>query len=56
METMSSLALDVDDHIGPATREWLTLAPNGRIVWTTEHGARAAEIGVGVDQARGGKT
>ena len=55
METTSSLALDVDDRIGPATREWLTLDPDGRIVRTPEHEARAAEIGVRVDQARGGE-
>ena len=40
------LTLDVDDHIDPATREWLTLDEEGRIVRTPEHEARAAEIGV----------
>ncbi len=40
------LTLDVDDHIDPASREWLTLDENGRIVRTPEHEARAAEVGV----------
>ncbi len=40
------LTLDVDDHIDPASREWLTLDEDGRIVRTPEHEARAAEIGV----------
>ena len=40
------LTLDVDDHIDPESREWLTLDEVGRIVRTPEHEARAAEIGV----------
>ena len=40
------LTLDVDDHIDPASRDWLTLDENGRIVHTPEHEARAAEVGV----------
>ena len=40
------LTLDVDDHIDPASREWLTLDEDGRIVRTPEHEVRAAEIGV----------
>ena len=40
------LILDVDDHIDPESREWLTLDEAGRIVRTPEHEARAAEIGV----------
>ncbi|MXY40623.1 MAG: restriction endonuclease subunit R [Rhodospirillaceae bacterium] len=40
------LTLDVHDHIDPASREWLTLDENGRIVRTAEHEARAAEVGV----------
>ncbi len=40
------LTLDVHDHIDPASREWLTLDENGRIVRTAEHEARAAEIGI----------
>ena len=46
------LTLDVDDHIDPATREWLTLDENGRIVRTPEHDARAAEIGLRVEAWR----
>ncbi|MCY4151171.1 MAG: DEAD/DEAH box helicase family protein [Aestuariivita sp.] len=40
------LSLDVDDHIDPASRDWLTLDENGRIVHTPEHDAHAAEIGM----------
>ena len=40
------LTLDVDDHIDPASREWLTVDETGRIVRTPEHEARAAEIGL----------
>lgn len=43
------LTLDVDDHIDPATREWLTLDGDGRIVRTPEHEVRAAEIGLRVE-------
>ena len=38
------LTLDVDDHIDPESRDWLTLDEAGRIVRTPEHEARAAEI------------
>ena len=37
------LTLDIDDHIDPASRDWLTLDADGRIVRTPEHEARAAE-------------
>ena len=37
------LTLDVDDHIDPASRDWLTLDADGRIVRTEAHEARAAE-------------
>ncbi len=47
------LTLDVDDHIDPTTREWLTLDEEGRIVRTPEHEARAAEIGIRVEAWRG---
>ena len=40
------LTLDVDDHIDPESRDWLTLDEAGRIVRTPEHEARAAEIGL----------
>ncbi len=40
------LTLDVGDRIDPASREWLTLDEDGRIVRTPEHEARAAEIGI----------
>ena len=40
------LTLDVDDHIDPESRDWLTLDETGRIVRTPEHEARAAEVGV----------
>lgn len=40
------LTLDVDDHIDPASRDWVTLDENGRIVRTSEHDARAAQLGL----------
>ena len=46
------LTLDVDDHIDPETRDWLTLDDEGRIVRTPEHEARAAELGVRVEAWR----
>ena len=47
------LTLDVDDHIDPESRDWLTLDEHGRIVRTPEHEARAAEIGVRFEAWRG---
>ena len=47
------LTLDVDDHIDPASREWLTIDENGRIVHTPEHEARSAEIGLRFESWRG---
>ncbi len=47
------LTLDVDDHIDPATRDWLTLDKSGRIVRAPEHEAQAAEIGLRVEAWRG---
>jgi len=46
------LTLDVDDHIDPETRDWLTLDDEGRIVRTPEHEARAAELGILVEAWR----
>ena len=40
------LTLDVNDHIDPTSRDWLTLDENGKIVRTPEHESRAAEVGV----------
>ena len=47
------LTLDVDDHIDPESRDWLTLDEYGRIVRTPEHVARAAQIGVKFEAWRG---
>ena len=47
------LTLDVDDHIDPASRDWLTLDETGRIVRTPEHQARAAEVGMRFEVWRG---
>ena len=47
------LTLDVDDHIDPTTREWVTLDENGRIVRTPEHDACAAEVGLRIEAWRG---
>ena len=46
------LILDVNDHIDPASRDWLTLDENGRIVRTPEHESRAAEVGVRIEEWR----
>ncbi|MYH47199.1 MAG: restriction endonuclease subunit R [Gammaproteobacteria bacterium] len=45
-EPRALLTLDVNDHIDPASRDWLTLDENGRIVRSPEHESRAAEVGV----------
>ena len=47
------LTLDVDDHIDPESRDWLTLDETGRIVRSPEHEARAAEVGVRFEAWRG---
>ena len=47
------LTLDVDDHIDPESRDWLTLDESGRIVRTPEHEARAAEVGMRFEAWRG---
>ena len=47
------LTLDVDDHIDPTTRDWVTLDENGRIVRTPEHDAQAADIGLRIEAWRG---
>ena len=49
------LTLDVDDHIDPASREWLTLDEDGRIVHTEAHAARAAELGLRFEAWRAGQ-
>ena len=43
-EPRGLLTLDVDDHIDPASREWLVLDDDGRIVPPPEREARAAEL------------
>lgn len=40
------LNLDVDDHIDPASRDWVTFDENGRIVRTDEHEAKASALGL----------
>ena len=52
-EPRTLLTLDVDDHIDPESRDWLTLDENGRIVRTPEHEERAAEVGVRFEAWRG---
>ncbi|MEM6742971.1 MAG: DEAD/DEAH box helicase family protein [Pseudomonadota bacterium] len=46
------LTLDVDDHIDPASRDWVTLDEDGRIVRTSEHDARAAQLGLRLEAWR----
>lgn len=45
-EPRKLLTLDVDDHIDPATREWLTLDDLGSIVYSDAHEARANDLGL----------
>ncbi len=45
-EARMLLTLDVDDHIDPASRDWLTLDENGHIVRSPEHEERAAKMGM----------
>ena len=52
-EPRTLLTLDVDDHIDPESRDWVTLDEDGRIVRTLEHDARAAEIGLRFEAWRG---
>ena len=47
------LTLDVDDHIDPASRDWVTLDGDGRIVRTAEHEARSALLGLRFEAWRG---
>ena len=39
------LALDIDDHIDPTTREWITVDENGNMVFPQASERRAAELG-----------
>ena len=39
------LALDVDDHIDPTTREWVTVDENGNMVFAEASEQQAAELG-----------
>ena len=40
------LALDIDDHIDPTTREWVTVDENGNMVFPEASEQRAAELGL----------
>jgi type I restriction enzyme, R subunit len=44
-ETRRLLSLDVNDHIDPTTREWITLDDNGNMVFPEASEQRAAELG-----------
>ena len=44
-ETRRLLALDIDDHIDPTTREWVTLDENGNMVFPEVSEQKAAELG-----------
>lgn len=39
------LALDIDDHIDPTTREWITVDENGNMVFPEVSEQKAAELG-----------
>lgn len=45
-ETRRLLALDIDDHIDPATREWITVDEDGNMVFPEASEQKAAETGV----------
>ena len=47
------LTLDIDDHIDPASRDWVTLDRNGRIERTAEHEAKASKVGLRFEAWRG---
>jgi type I restriction enzyme R subunit len=40
------LALDIDDHIDPTTRAWITVDENGNLVFPEASEQRAAELGM----------
>ncbi|MGR9037222.1 MAG: helicase-related protein, partial [Gammaproteobacteria bacterium] len=44
-ESRRLLALDIDDHIDPATREWVTLDENGNMVFPEVSEQKAAALG-----------
>ena len=48
-----ALELDIHDHIDPASRDWVTLDENGRIVRTDEHAAAANQLGLRFEAWRG---
>ncbi len=44
-EARRLLALDIDDHIDPTTREWITIDENGNMVFPEASEQKAAELG-----------
>lgn len=44
-ESRRLLALDIDDHIDPTTREWVTIDENGYMVFPEVSEQKAAELG-----------
>jgi type I restriction enzyme R subunit len=44
-EPRKLLALDIDDHIDPTTREWVTIDENGQMVFPEASEQKAAELG-----------
>jgi type I restriction enzyme, R subunit len=44
-ESRRLLALDIDDHIDPTTREWITLDENGNMVFPAMSEQKAGELG-----------
>ncbi len=45
-EVRRLLSLDIDDHIDPTTREWVTVDENGNMVFPEASEQKAAELGV----------
>ncbi len=44
-ESRALLTLDIDDHIDPTTREWITVDENGNFVFLEPDEQRAADLG-----------
>jgi len=55
-EPRTLLTLDIDDHIDPTTREWVTIDENGNFVFLDPDEQRAALLGARFEAWIGGQT
>ncbi len=55
-EPRTLLTLDIDDHIDPTTREWVTIDDNGNFVFLDADAARAALLGARFEAWMGSQT